>query len=152
MSLLKKEEGLCGLGSCTPKCLQPCANIKVFGIFYAFNFLVTIAVGIYLSSQITSIEKQFNLSSEQSGIISSTNDIGFVLTVLIFSFYGRRTHIPVLLGISSVMFGVSGKCTPRVNLKVMFFFFSTGIITDTGTCIIHQNEVDHLRITSRISS
>ena len=24
------------------------------------------------------------------------------------------------------------------------FFFSTGIITDTGTCILHQNDVYHL--------
>ena len=34
------------------------------------------------------------------------------------------------------------------ELKSNAFFFSTGIITDTGTCIIFQNEPGSLSITS----
>lgn len=139
MSITRKDEkeGLCGLGSCTPKFLQSCANIKVFGIFYGFNFLVTISVGIYISSQITSIEKQFNFSSEESGLITSTNDIGFVLTVLIFSFYGRRSHIPVCLGISTVLFGLSG-----LICAIPYFLFPVDEIFDVvnSTSKTLQNE------------
>ncbi|CAE1162807.1 unnamed protein product [Acanthosepion pharaonis] len=114
----EKEEGLCGIGLCKPKCLQPCANIKVFAVFYGFNILVTVSIGVYFSSQITSIEKQFNFSSEESGIISSTKDIGFVFTVLLFSFFARRSHIPILLGISTVLFGISG-----IIASIPYFLF-----------------------------
>ena len=81
---------LCGMGLCHPLWLQRCANITCYSISYGLTVLMTNALGIYISSQITTLEKQFNLSSSQSGFILSCNDIGFIITVLFVSHFGIR--------------------------------------------------------------
>ncbi|KAJ8322349.1 hypothetical protein KUTeg_000820 [Tegillarca granosa] len=83
-------------------------NILSFSLTFGLCTLCTQALTLYISSQITTLEKQYNLSSSESGIILSCNDIGFILTVLIFSHFGKRFHIPRILGVSVAIFGISG--------------------------------------------
>ena len=55
------------------------------------------------------------------------------------------TGFGVVLGIAFAE-GMYTHTHTRVSQKVMLFFFCTGIITDTGTYIIHQNEAGPLWI------
>lgn len=98
----------CGISSCKPQILQSCANLSCFTATYSFAALLTQTLSVYLTSQITSIEKQFGFNSSQIGIILSGNDIGFLTTVLFVSHFARRTHIPRFLGASTFLFGLSG--------------------------------------------
>ncbi|XP_059146312.1 solute carrier organic anion transporter family member 1B2-like [Physella acuta] len=58
--------------------------------------------------KITTLERQFGFSSSQTGIIVSANDVGFLVCVLFVSYSASRVHIPRALGLSTVIFGVSG--------------------------------------------
>ncbi|XP_036356875.1 solute carrier organic anion transporter family member 2A1-like isoform X1 [Octopus sinensis] len=98
----------CGISSCKPQILQICANLSCFTATYSFAALLTQTLSVYLTTQITSIEKQFGFNSSQIGIILSGNDIGFLTTVLFVSHFARRTHIPRFLGASTFLFGLSG--------------------------------------------
>ncbi|GAB1600557.1 hypothetical protein Ahia01_000333700 [Argonauta hians] len=98
----------CGLFSYKPHFMQACANLSCFTASYSFAALLTQTLSAYLTSQITSIEKQFGFNSAQIGIILSGNDIGFLTIVLFVSHFARRTHIPRFLGASTFLFGLSG--------------------------------------------
>ncbi|KAK3743397.1 hypothetical protein RRG08_001846 [Elysia crispata] len=102
------DDLVCGVGSVTPGCLQRFMNIGYFTAFYSLAGLMTSALNVYISSQITTLEKYYNFSSSVSGFLMSCNDIGYLLTALLMSYYSRRVHIPRALSLSTFIFGVSG--------------------------------------------
>ncbi|GAB1609125.1 solute carrier organic anion transporter family member 2A1-like [Argonauta hians] len=69
-------------------------NITTFTILGALANSMAYSVGSYINSQVSSLERQFGLSSAEFGFINSSNDIGFVLVVLLASHLGRDAHIP----------------------------------------------------------
>lgn len=102
------DDMMCGMGSCKPACLQPFARMGVFTGVYSSCALMTSILSMYIISQITTIEKQFGFSSSQSGFLMSCNDIGFLLTTMIFSYFARRAHIPRTLFGCTVLYGIAG--------------------------------------------
>ena len=58
--------------------------------------------------QVTTLERQFGFSSSQTGLIIASNDIGYLSSVVIFSYLALRVHIPRTLATFTVLFGVSG--------------------------------------------
>ncbi|CAG5127866.1 unnamed protein product [Candidula unifasciata] len=98
----------CGIGSCKPKAMQRCQNMACFSALYCIIGLTTSALSSYINSQITTLEKHFNLSSAISGFLMSCNDLGYLSTTLFMSYYTRRVHIPRALAICSILYGISG--------------------------------------------
>lgn len=98
----------CGIHKCKPDSMQGCANLVCFTACYSMAALLTQTLTVYLTSQITSVEKQFGFSSSQVGVIMSGNDIGFLVTVLLISHFAKKAHIPRCLGGSTFLFGISG--------------------------------------------
>ena len=70
--------------------------------------LSTSTLSTYISSQITTLERQFGFSSSVSGILLSCNDFGYLLTTLVMAYVTRRVHIPRALSVSTLLFGLSG--------------------------------------------
>ena len=99
---------LCGLGPCKPGFLQGCVRMGAFTGIYSVSGLMTSVLSMYIVSQITTIEKQFGLSSSQSGLLLSCNDIGFLLTTMFFSYIARKVHIPRTLWLTSMLYGTAG--------------------------------------------
>uniref|UniRef100_A0A0B7BDA8 Solute carrier organic anion transporter family member n=2 Tax=Arion vulgaris TaxID=1028688 RepID=A0A0B7BDA8_9EUPU len=97
----------CGFGSCRPPVLQGCKNMVCFSAMYSVIGLVTSALITYINSQITTLEKHFNMSSSMSGFIMSCNDIGYLATTLFVSYYARRVHIPRSLSLCTILYGIS---------------------------------------------
>ncbi|GFR63431.1 solute carrier organic anion transporter family member [Elysia marginata] len=102
------DDIVCGVGSFTPSRLQSCMSMGHFTAFYSVAGLLTSALNVYISSQITTLEKYYNFSSSVSGFLMSCNDIGYLMTTLFMSYYSRRVHIPRGLSLSTFVFGVSG--------------------------------------------
>lgn len=130
-TFLQEEEDLdvyCGTQSCRPKVLQCCANIKAFTFFISISSLLSFSLTMYLGSQVTAIEKHFNFNSGQSGILLGSNDIGFLVSVLIFSYALKNSHIPRVLGISSAMYGLAG-----IVCSIPYFFYPVPFITKNQT-------------------
>ncbi|KAH3883708.1 solute carrier organic anion transporter family member 2A1-like isoform X1 [Dreissena polymorpha] len=102
------KDMLCGLGPCKPIAIQFCARMGIFVGAYSLCGLMTSVLSMYISSQITTIEKQYGLSSSQSGLLLSCNDIGFLLTTLLASYFARKVHIPRVLWLTVVVYGIAG--------------------------------------------
>ena len=98
----------CSIGRCRLQSLQCCATIFCFTVFYYFSSLTTSTLQIYISSQITTLERQFGFTSFQSGMLLSCNDAGYLLVTLFVGYQATRTHIPRGLGVSTILFGLGG--------------------------------------------
>ncbi|KAL4217902.1 hypothetical protein ACF0H5_022641 [Mactra antiquata] len=86
-------------------------SLLPFCIIVGTGTLFSQSVTVYLSSQITVLERAFGLSSSKSGLLLSANDIGFVVTVLLASHLLKNHHIPRILAICIFTFGISGILT-----------------------------------------
>ncbi|KAJ8321697.1 hypothetical protein KUTeg_000168 [Tegillarca granosa] len=145
------RETNCGIGSCQPEGLQCCANILPFSLLHGVTLLLTQAFSLYIASQITTIEKAYNLNSTTSGILLSCNDIGFVVTVLLVSHFGRRHHIPRILGVSVIIYAIAGilSSLPQFiswkNVAIGSSSRSNSNVTiDTNLCNIATNGTTNL--------
>lgn len=98
----------CGIGGCRPKALHKFATIPIFIGVYSLSGLSTSVLAMFITSQITTLERHFGLSSSQSGFLMSCNDIGFLATTLFASYSARKVHIPRALCISSAIYGMGG--------------------------------------------
>ncbi|WAQ95690.1 SO2B1-like protein [Mya arenaria] len=99
---------VCGLGACQPRVLRKFASIRWFTAFYSVTGLLTTSLSMYMISQITTIERQFGLSSTKSGYLMACNDIGYSAFILISSYVANRVHIPRYLAASTILYGISG--------------------------------------------
>lgn len=69
---------------------KPFRSLVPFCVVYGIGSMVSQSVGVYLSSQVTVLERAFGLSSTRSGILLSANDVGFVLSVLLASHFLKK--------------------------------------------------------------
>ncbi|XP_046583922.1 solute carrier organic anion transporter family member 2A1-like [Haliotis rubra] len=70
--------------------------------------LLTSTLNTYVNSQVTTLEKQFGLSSSETGLLMASNDIGYITVGIFISYFAPRVHIPRFLALSTVLFGISG--------------------------------------------
>ena len=105
----------CGVGSCHPRKLEWLANINTFTFVFSLSLLPLTALEVYMGSQISSIEKQFGLSSTAVGILIGCFEFGFLVTVLPFGHFGQRSHIPRVLSCAAMLGGLSGILVSSCN-------------------------------------
>ncbi|CAC5397627.1 KRAB [Mytilus coruscus] len=98
----------CGIGRFTPDCMQCFTKVKIFTVFYSISTLLTSTLSVYIASQITTLEKQFGLTSTQSGFLLSCNDIGYLAVTLFVSYFAEKVHPPRVLSFSTMLFGAAG--------------------------------------------
>lgn len=97
----------CGVFNCHPVAIQKLARINVFVFLLSVLLLIQQALSSgYINSVITTIEKRFDISSSYSGIITSSFEIGNVITIIFVSYLGSRRHIPVWIGIGAIIMGI----------------------------------------------
>jgi len=118
----------CGLGSCQPRGLRKFVTINWFSAIYSVTGLLTASLGVYMVSQITTIERQFGLSSTKSGYLMACNDIGYSALILVGSYFAHKVHIPRFLACSSMLYGVSG-----ILCSIPHFLFKPVSLTAVGS-------------------
>ncbi|XP_067671641.1 solute carrier organic anion transporter family member 3A1-like [Haliotis asinina] len=82
-------------------------NVIGFACVFSVASLVVETVKTYTVSQITTLEKQFGLSSTKSGFLVSCNEIGFLSTIFLFGHFGGKRFIPRILSCALVLFGLA---------------------------------------------
>ncbi|KAK3092693.1 hypothetical protein FSP39_005930, partial [Pinctada imbricata] len=85
-----------------------CCNKMAWFVTYVLVlcFLQGVGVNGIANAALTSIEKQFKLSSAKSALIPSAGDIGALCVVLFVSFIGSRYHKPRLIAAGSVVMAI----------------------------------------------
>ncbi|XP_039261491.2 solute carrier organic anion transporter family member 4C1-like [Styela clava] len=101
-----KEEGKYGWFNFTPDWLQRFNNPKGFlAAFGFFSITQGMLVNGLVNVSITTLERRFQLTSFELGIVGCSYDIAFCLLCLFVTYYGNHAHRPRLLAIGSVIMG-----------------------------------------------
>lgn len=98
----------CGIGCCHVPYLQRFANAFGFTAFFILPIFASQTLTTYINSQIPTLEKQFGLSSYESGIIMTFNDFGFLFVGLLTASIPKLVHIPRWLFCAILIFAFSG--------------------------------------------
>ena len=58
------------------------------------HYIITkgMAINGFLSTSLSNLERRFDFTSTQTGVIAATYDIGYVLTVILVTYYGGIGH------------------------------------------------------------
>lgn len=96
-----------GWGKFTPDCLQVFNSIRWYVFFTCvFSLFQGYLVNGVINAIISTLEKRFELTSSQSGLIVSSNDFIAFFLVLFISFYGGERHKPRLIGLGIITLGI----------------------------------------------
>lgn len=128
----------CGIGKFRPKCIQGCANIKLFVVCMCLLITMsgTLSTG-YLNSVITTIEKRFEIGSSISGLIAASYEIGNLVAVVFISYFGGRRHIPRWIGKGVILMGIGALLFALPHIIAKKYTLHQGIIsnvTDENIC------------------
>uniref|UniRef100_H2Y4M6 Solute carrier organic anion transporter family member n=1 Tax=Ciona savignyi TaxID=51511 RepID=H2Y4M6_CIOSA len=89
--------------------LQGFATVKGALVFVVLGALVQgFLVNGHVNAIISTIEKRFDLSSTESGLIASCYDIGACVAILSVTYIGAHGHKPLWVGWGVFLIGVSG--------------------------------------------
>ncbi|XP_056014355.1 solute carrier organic anion transporter family member 2B1-like isoform X1 [Ostrea edulis] len=154
---VREKNTECGIGRFRPRFLRHFANINTFVGVYSAISMVSQILTIYVNTQVPNLERQFGLSSTQSGLVMGFNDIGFFAVVLFVSAAARYVHIPRMLFVCILLYGFSGLiCSiphfvavsrgllPSLNLNSASMNTSTETSTITLLCKPELNLTDNV--------
>lgn len=105
-------DSLCGCGTYQPQWMQYFANPKLFTAHCTAIVALLICGFAYLGAVLTTIERQFKLSSTESGSLSVINDVVSLSLVLFVSYFGHKSHRPRWIATGTVLCAIgSFLCT-----------------------------------------
>jgi len=107
VDLYADRDTQCGVGSCRPRAARPLGSIWSFTAVMSIGTVVANMNFTYYSAVITQIERRFGMSSAMTGFIKNIDNIGFMLTVLAVSHFGRHANKPRLLAGSTLLSGMA---------------------------------------------
>ncbi|XP_022083785.1 solute carrier organic anion transporter family member 2A1-like isoform X2 [Acanthaster planci] len=102
-----ETELVCGVGPCRPRRLQWLAGgPKAFALWSMMYLLIKTSATVYLGSVVSTIEKQFKLSSTESGAIIILNDALDMALVIFVAYFGHKGHRPRIIGVGILLSGL----------------------------------------------
>ena len=121
------------------------ADIRVFVALLAFYVLFYTATEMYITAILTTLEKRFGFSSSKMGALMSMKDLAYVITIPIVSHFGKRSHIPRLIGLMGLMAVLAGyiMCLPNFLFPRSVSYengYSNGDDAHNGLC--HRDASD----------
>lgn len=102
-----EESGPCGWGPLTFDWCQRFRDPRWFVVVITLcGACQGMAINGFVNTVISTLERRFEISSTESGLIASCYDIMFVLLVIPISYFGGRGHKPRYLGIGILVLGL----------------------------------------------
>ncbi|XP_045584744.2 solute carrier organic anion transporter family member 74D isoform X1 [Procambarus clarkii] len=97
----------CGLGPCRARWLQRLALKECLIAVFSLSAIVQGMFFSYTVAVISTIEKRFQLTSKQTGIMLAGNDISVVMLAIFLGYYGNAGHRPRWLGVGIALTAIS---------------------------------------------
>ncbi|KAL8570800.1 hypothetical protein ACOMHN_006950 [Nucella lapillus] len=97
----------CSLGPCRLPYLQRFAQPLPFTLILSLCSFSSTLMAPLFATQVTSLERQFELTSTQVGGLQSANDVGFLILVLVVAHFGKHSHTPRILALGTLIFGLA---------------------------------------------
>ena len=124
---------------------SPQSRFTTIGSFTACLTIATLVVQMptaYRIGCVTSMEKEFSLSSTQSGFVHGVGSLGSILVAFFLAHHTRKRHRPKVLGISVVFGGLA-----------TFLYAATHFMTKSNTIARYMNNTGtaHFQICARDS-
>ncbi|XP_033121665.1 solute carrier organic anion transporter family member 2A1-like [Anneissia japonica] len=135
---------------CFIHCCNRVSNPVAFLSVIIPLFSIYMGTLTYLGGCISTIEKQFQLSSSQSGSIATINDIVSLSLVVFVTYYGSKSHRPRLISVSIVIAGIG-----IFLLAVPHFTANPSVYRPTENSdlkVNHTDESDHLMTNNELCS
>ncbi|XP_021009819.1 solute carrier organic anion transporter family member 1A1 [Mus caroli] len=82
------------------------SKMKVFLMALTCAYLAKSLSGVYMNSMLTQIERQFGIPTSIVGFITGSFEIGNLLLIVFVSYFGRKLHRPIMIGIGCVVMGL----------------------------------------------
>ncbi|XP_072037993.1 solute carrier organic anion transporter family member 2A1-like [Amphiura filiformis] len=96
----------CGCGPCKPAFLQRLSHPVIFtghaGLLIAINFCAL----FYFNGILTTLERQFQLSSSEVGALTIINDVSMLCLILLVTHFGQKSHRPRLIACGALLIAV----------------------------------------------
>ncbi|XP_067145698.1 solute carrier organic anion transporter family member 2B1 [Apteryx mantelli] len=89
-------------------CKNPFLSIKFFVFCHGLLQLSQLLISGYLKSTISTIETRYGLSSQTSGLLTSFNEVGNTLLIVLISYFGSRVHRPRFIGCGAILVSLAG--------------------------------------------
>ena len=100
MSVAPIATTTCGLFSYRPSWLQPLASKQVYTIIFVLLGIIQGMSFTYLSSVLSTIEKQFGLKSKEAAWVFSGNEISQIFFIFFLPFLNRVKRRPLWTSIA----------------------------------------------------
>uniref|UniRef100_A0A8C6S0R1 Solute carrier organic anion transporter family member n=1 Tax=Neogobius melanostomus TaxID=47308 RepID=A0A8C6S0R1_9GOBI len=123
----QESEQLCGWGALRPRALQV-FNTPRWVLFFlsVASFLQGLLINGLVNTVVTSIERRFELSSSQTGLIVSSYDIAACVCLAFASYFGGNGHKPrwlgwgmIIMGVGSLVFALPHFTTPPYQVSAL---------------------------------
>nr|AAO45090.1 solute carrier family 21 member 1 [Mus musculus] len=82
------------------------SKMKVFLMSLTCAYLAKSLSGVYMNSMLTQIERQFGIPTSVVGFITGSFEIGNLLLIVFVSYFGRKLHRPIIIGVGCVVMGL----------------------------------------------
>lgn len=98
------EDLQCGWRSWKPKFMQPFNSPKWFLFFFTvFSCVQGMIINGFTAAGLTSMERRFQLTSKQAGMIVAAHDVSSLFLVVFVSYYGETRHKAKWIGIGALV-------------------------------------------------
>lgn len=112
------------------------STLKLFIVALSFAYFSKALTGTYMKSSITQIERRFDLSSTQIGLIDGSFEMGNLLFLAVVSHFGAKLHRPRLIAVGCFLMAVGAFLTGLTH------FFMGRYKYDTVIQVFQNNSIN----------
>ncbi|XP_038052436.1 solute carrier organic anion transporter family member 5A1-like [Patiria miniata] len=80
----------------------------VFGFCIMLFVVFQTTVALYIAGILTTLEKQYRITTSVGGLVLSTSDFASLLSIIGLTYLGNKWHKPRMLGVLGIMTGLGG--------------------------------------------
>ncbi|XP_061570370.1 solute carrier organic anion transporter family member 1C1-like [Cololabis saira] len=121
------QQALCDSSNQKSRKSPGLSTLKLFIVALSFAYFSKALTGTYMKSSITQIERRFDLSSTQIGLIDGSFEMGNLLFLAVVSHFGAKLHRPRLIAMGCCLMSVGTFLTGLTHFFMGRYTYDTVI-------------------------